>query len=144
MSYWDTSALVKLYMLEPDSAQFQAVTSASVPVVTARIAHYEACTVFLRREVDGLLPPGETPVLLQEISTDIAAGRIIVQEDGLNVEKRFIEVLEQCYSQVPPVFIRTNDALHIASALIAGEAEFVTADLRQRAAAELLGFKILP
>ena len=144
MSYWDTSAWVKLYVQEADSAQFQAVMSEGVPVVTARIARYEAWTVFRRREAEGLLPPGETRLLLQEISSEIAAGNIVVQADGADVEREFKEVLEQCFSQTPPVFIRTNDALHLASAKVAGEAEFVTADGRQRTAALLLGFKVLP
>jgi hypothetical protein len=43
-------------------------------------------------------------------------------------------------SQTPPTFIRTNDALHLASAKVAEESEFITADIRQRAAAVLMGF----
>lgn len=60
------------------------------------------------------------------------------------VREKFGEVLEACFSQTRPVFIRTNDALHIASALVAGENEFVTADGRQRAAAVLMGLAVLP
>jgi predicted nucleic acid-binding protein len=144
MSYWDTSALVKLYATEPDSAQFQGLTAPGVPLVVARIARYEAHAAFRRREAEGSLPPGETVVLLQDISADISAGKIIVQADDAEVEKRFGEVMEQCHSQTPPVFIRTNDALHIASAVVAGEKEFITADGRQRAAAVLMGLAVLP
>jgi hypothetical protein len=43
-----------------------------------------------------------------------------------------------------PTFIRTNDALHLAWAKVAGEPGFITADMRQRAAALLMGFKVLP
>jgi len=39
---------------------------------------------------------------------------------------------------------RTYDALHLASAKVAGELEFITADVRQRAAALLMGFTVLP
>lgn len=49
MSLWDTSALVKLYAMETDSAQFQGLTAPGVPLVIARIAHYEAHAVFRRR-----------------------------------------------------------------------------------------------
>jgi predicted nucleic acid-binding protein len=49
-----------------------------------------------------------------------------------------------CFLQTPPLFIRTNDALHLASAKLAGEPEFITADARQRAAALLTGFTVLP
>jgi len=34
--------------------------------------------------------------------------------------------------------------LHIASAIAAGEADFVTADVRQRAAAQLMGLTVQP
>ena len=50
------------------------------------------------------------------------------------MEREFGVVLEACFSQTPPTFIRTNDALHLASAKVAGEQEFITADVRQRAA----------
>ena len=144
MGCWDTSALVKLYATEADSAQFQGLTAPGVPLVIAHVARYEAHAVFRRREAEGSLPPGETAMLLQDISTDVAVGKITVQADDAEVEKRFGEVLEACLSQTPPVFIRTNDALHIASALVAGEKEFVTADGRQRAAAVLMGLAVMP
>jgi hypothetical protein len=52
--------------------------------------------------------------------------------------------LLKCYSQTPPVFVRTNDALHIASAIVAGETELVTTDLRRRGAAQLTGLTVQP
>ena len=64
MSCWDTSALVKLYATEADSAQFQGLTAPGAPLVIARIARYEAHAVFRRREAEGSLPPGETAMLL--------------------------------------------------------------------------------
>ena len=57
---------------------------------------------------------------------------------------KFGEVLEACFSQTQPVFIRTNDALHIASAIIAGEKTFITADARQRAAAAFMNLVVSP
>jgi predicted nucleic acid-binding protein len=75
---------------------------------------------------------------------DIANGRVIIQAVDADVELRFSNVLEKCFTQSPPVLIRTNDALHIASAIAAGEAEFVTADVRQRAAAQLMGLTVNP
>ena len=60
------------------------------------------------------------------------------------MEREFGLVLEACFSQTPPTFVRTNDALHLALAKVAGEPEFITADVRQRAAAVLMGFRVLP
>jgi hypothetical protein len=61
-----------------------------------------------------------------------------------HLEREFGVVLDKCFSQTPPTFIRTNDALHLASAKVAGEPEFITGDVRQRAAALLMGFRVLP
>ncbi len=144
MSQWDTSAPVKLYAMEADSAQFQGLAAPGVPLAVARIAHYEAHAALRRREAEGSLLPGETALLLQEISEDIAAGKMIVQADDAELQKQFCEEMARCHTQAPPVFIRTNDARHIASALVAGQKEFVTADGRQRAAAMLMGLTVRP
>ncbi|MEO6788441.1 MAG: type II toxin-antitoxin system VapC family toxin [Chthoniobacteraceae bacterium] len=144
MSYWDTSALVKLSVVEADSSQFHQLAGRAAPIVTAAITRFEARSVFRRREAEGSLPTGEAVRLSGDMERDIARGKITVQAENAEMEKRFNEVLERCYSQTPPVFIRTNDALHLASVLVAGEKEFVSADARQRAAAVLLGLNVLP
>lgn len=144
MSYWDTSALVKLSVAEVDSAQFQELASRAARLVTAAIAPLEARTVFRRREAEGALPVGEAVALSTDLARDAADGRIIVQAMDAAVEREFAKVLDACFAQTPPVFIRTNDALHLASAMTSGETEFVTADIRQRAAAELMGLTVKP
>jgi predicted nucleic acid-binding protein len=144
MSYWDTSSLVKLSIAEPDSVQFQQLAACAARIVTANIARLEARTVFRRREAEGALPAGEASVLSAEMDRDVADGRVAIQAADAEVEREFANVLEKCFSQTPPVFIRTNDALHIASAIVAGEAEFITADLRQRAAVQLMGLTAQP
>lgn len=144
MSHWDTSALVKLSVAEADSAQFQQLAGNTTRLVTAAIARLEARTVFRRREAEGALPPGEAAALSADMDRDVADGRLVIQAADADVERAFANVLEKCFSQTPPVFIRTNDALHIASAIVAGETEFVTTDIRQRAAAKLMGMIVLP
>ena len=44
----------------------------------------------------------------------------------------------------PPILLRTLDALHLASARVAGETEIVATDKRLREAAKLLGFALFP
>jgi predicted nucleic acid-binding protein len=83
-------------------------------------------------------------VLYGELNADIAAADILIQPETVDLEREFGVVLEKCFSQAPATFIRTNDALHLASAKLAGELEFVTGDVRQRTAALLLGFTVLP
>ena len=98
----------------------------------------------IRREAEGALPAGEAAALSADLDRDVANGRVVMQASDAAVERDFAKVLEKCFSPTSPVFIRTNDALHLASAIAAGETEFVTADLRQRAAAKLMGLTVQP
>jgi predicted nucleic acid-binding protein len=143
MSYWDSSALVKLYVKEADSPQFEALALVD-PLVTGTVGLHEARVMFRRREAEGVIPPGQGAALFAELSADVAAGEIREQRETDLVRVKFGEVLEACFSQTPPAFIRTNDALHIASSLVAGEGAFVTADARQRAAAVLMNHVVPP
>jgi predicted nucleic acid-binding protein len=144
MSYWDSSALVKLYVQEWDSAVFRTFALETNRLATGSLTGYELRTVFRRREAEGVLQNGDAAALYREWQADIAVADIVIQPVTPDVEREFGLVLEACFSQLPPVFNRTNDALHLASARIAGEREFIRADLRQRAAALLMGFTVLP
>jgi predicted nucleic acid-binding protein len=144
MAHWDTSGLMKLFLAETDAPTFAALAAAGGPVVTAFIARHEARAVFLRREGEGALPVGEADQLYQDLQSDIANGDVTELPLSQALEIEFAKVLRQCLLHTPPVFVRTNDALHLASARLAGEHEFVTADGRQRAAAIHLGFTLLP
>jgi predicted nucleic acid-binding protein len=144
MSYWDSSALVKLYVQELDSEEFRELALKASRVATGSLTRHEVRTVFRRREAEGVLRSGETAALYNELTVDIAATDVVIQPETPDTEREFGAVLEVCFSQAPPIFIHTNDALHLASAKVAGEREFVTADMRQRAAAMLMGFTVLP
>ena len=144
MSYWDSSALVKLYVEELDSAEFRALAVKASRVATGSLTRREVRTVLRRREAEGVLPSGEAAALYAELNADIAAADIVIQPETADMEREFGVVLDKCFSQTPPTFIRTNDALHLASAKVAGEPEFITGDARQRAAALLMGFTVLP
>ena len=139
MSYWDTSALAKLYLQEVDSAAFRSRALQEAPLRTAHLTRHELRTVFLRRESEGTIQSGGAALLFQDFEEDIVAGLILVQNETSAVQQEFVKVLEQCFLVVPPVFIRTNDALHIASSQTMQQKDFVTADNRQRAAAAHVG-----
>jgi len=145
MSYWDTSALVKLYAREQDSMAFvsHAMNAPSKPV-TSRIALYEAQATFQRKEAEGILPAGLAEELYGRLPTDVNRGERHLVELGIDVELEYGRVLNVCYGRRPPLFIRTLDAVHLASARVAGETEIVATDNRMREAAELLGFSLFP
>ncbi len=144
MAHWDTSGLLKLFLAEADSPAFEALAAAGGQPATAFIARHEAHAAFLRREGEAALPAGEADRLYQDLLADIGSGDILEMPLTPALEAEYTEVLRHCLLHSPPVFVRTNDALHLASARLAGEQEFVSADVRQRAAAVHLGFKVLP
>jgi predicted nucleic acid-binding protein len=144
MSYWDTSALAKLYLQEPDSAVFRNLAAQLAPVNTAHLTRHELRTVFLRREAEGVIVAGAAAVLCADFEDDIASGLIAIQDETDGVRLEFVDALEKCIAAKPPIFVRTNDALHIASAMASAQTQFVSADLRQKAAAVHIGLSVLP
>lgn len=144
MSYWDTSALLKLYLEEKDSGLFLSLATNSIPSTTAFIGKHEARTAFHRKECEGGLKEGSATLLYEAFLRDLKRKRLGLVPESRELEDQFGQVLEFCMTASPPIFIRTNDALHLAAARVAGEIDFVSADIRQRFAAEALGFHVLP
>jgi hypothetical protein len=75
MSYWDSSALIKLYVQELDSATFRELAVKASREATGSLTRHEVRTVFRRREAEGVLPSGEATALYDELTADIAVPR---------------------------------------------------------------------
>lgn len=137
-AYFDTSVLVKQYVEETGSAsarrlflRFQVVSSALTPV--------EMMSALARRRASRELPPPHVERALTQIRVERGHWRLI-QIDTL--------VLGRAEALVRDHTLRTLDAIHIASALVYGDAlgvplPFVTADERQRDAAARLDLDVV-
>lgn len=144
MSYWDTSALAKLYLIEPDSSTFDSLASGATAIRISPLVRYESRLAFLRREREGAIAAHGAVVLSRRLDDDIAAGKIELIAADFMIETWFEQVVQACMNRPEPIWIRTLDALHVAAALSVGETEFVSNDLRQRAAAITVGMAVLP
>jgi predicted nucleic acid-binding protein len=144
MSYWDTSCLMKLYTPEPDSATFHAHLATGGSCVTCDIAQLEFWATVRRKETEGILAAGEAEKVHAAFQTDTAASSITVVPCDTAVRAKYHEIVERCHASQPPIFIRTNDALHLAAASCAGEIEIVATDKRLREAALALGMTVFP
>ncbi len=145
MSYWDSSALLKLYAREADSDRFEMLERhLSKPLATSWIATYELRSAFQRKVAEGVLGRGASVALYQEVLIDCSQGLIFLIEHSGDIDRQFQKVLAVCYERTPAIFLRTLDGLHLASALLHGETDFVTADLRLRQAAQAMGLRVLP
>jgi hypothetical protein len=96
MSYWDTSALVKLYAKEPDSSGFEnhALNSPG-PLVTSGIALYEARATFRRKETEAFLQAGAAQTLYEQLLQDVAAGKVQIIQPVGDVEGEYGDVLNR-------------------------------------------------
>ena len=145
MSYWDSSALVKLFATENDSAIFhEHVRRGGEMLATSELTRMELWSAFRRKESEGEIGHGWAKTLLGKFDFGAARAcwRFVILTDAVRVE--FERIVERCCSQTPSIFIRTLDALHIAAARVAGEDEIVATDKRLRDAAVLLGFQLFP
>ena len=144
MSYWDTSTLGKLYLPEPDSADFAQKAALDPAIATTRLALYEMRRVAFRKESEGFIQTGTAESVLAQVNQDIAAGQIRIVEMDARVEAEFNGIMATCYRHTPPLPIRTLDALHLASARADNQIELVATDKRMRDAAKLLGLSLFP
>ena len=144
MSYWDTSALGKLYVQEADSADFEQKAANESAMVSSDLARFEMHRIAFRKEAEGQIPPNTAEEILRQLETDIASGEIRIIAVGQTVENAFSNIMASCYRLSPPIALRTFDAIHLASARVAGETEIVTTDKTLRTAATQLGFTLYP
>lgn len=144
MSYWDTSALAKLYLPEPDTTTFVAHATLPQPLVTSRLALYEMRRVALRKESDGSIQPGAAQHVLGRVEQDAARGHLRVIELDARVAVEFDGLMKHAYGQQPALALRTLDGIHLASCPVDQQGELVATDVRLRQAAVLLGLKLFP
>ena len=143
MSYWDSSALLKLFAVESDSAVFREhVRRDGDMLVTSELTRLEVWSALRRKESEGEINHGGAGARLAnfDLGAARACWRFVILTDAVRVE--FERIIERCCSHTPPIFIRTLDALHLASARVTAETEIVATDRRLRDAATLLGFQL--
>ena len=145
MSYWDTSALIKLFVVENDSSMFRNhAAQNSGRWVTSEWTRLELWSGLRRKEAEGFLQQAQARSLLADFDTGVSQGDWKLLPDSPRGHLEFERIVEECLSQAPPLFIRTLDALHLAAAITIGETEVVTTDKRLREAALLFGLSIFP
>lgn len=129
--YVDTSALLKRYVLEGDSADCERILESDAEWITARHTWVEVL-----RNLHRLLAGSERTRMEAIFRSDWS--RIAIVE----LDK---ETCESAADLAKAHAVRTLDALHLAAALRVGAVAFpfVTYDVRQAAAARRLGLVVL-
>jgi predicted nucleic acid-binding protein len=144
MECWDTSALVKLYISEPDSAKFEARAASTGALVCSELVRWEFFRVLARKEAEGIILNGSTQKIFSKFLADVSAGNVKLTPMDQNLESRFRQLVVRLHSLSPPLVVRTLDGIHIANADLHGAAEFVATDANMRKCAAAIGLKLFP
>ena len=145
MNYWDTSALLKLYLPEDDSGYFlDSVVTSDQPLVSSAIAAVEMLCALYRKESVGELKRGGALAAHQRFLGDCRAGRIVLLPCGEQVFTAAEEVVRLAFRRARPVMVRSLDAIHVASALTARARVMVATDTRLRLVAAMAKLKLMP
>lgn len=145
MAYWDTSALVKLYVDEPDSLRYRETLRANQEQLqTSMLTLAELYNTFWAKVAGGTLSREGPDALIQKIWEAVQIGRIRLVPYDRQLIASFQTIIATCYTRPEPLRLRSADGIHLASARSIAALELVCADHRMRVAAELLGFRLLP
>ena len=138
--YLDASALVKIYMPEPGSAELDDALIGRDDLIISDLAITEVTSAMARRRRQGEVSPEELMRLHRAVLADVEAGVF-----------RNVELLPQVYREAERMLIslesaalRAADSLHVALAIAAKVASIVTFDQRLAAAAERMGIHAVP
>ena len=130
-TYVDSSALLKLYVDEPDSDDAQRLIDADPVLVTAWVTYVE-----VRRNLARLLRGAPLTRAREACERDLEAMAVVSLDE--RAWRRAADIGET-------VGVRSLDALHLAAAqqLQIPELLFCTFDLRQGQAARQLGLRVV-
>ena len=130
-AYVDSSALLKRYLIEPDSKRGQSLFDEDVDLVTSRITIVEV------RRALGLLASAVERVLTRANFAHDLESISIVEVDAL--------VCADAASIAEETGLRSLDSIHVASARRISDVDitFITFDVRQAAVARSLGLTVL-
>jgi predicted nucleic acid-binding protein len=145
MPFWDTSALVKLYVRERDSERFVELARKSETGATiSQLSIHEMRCVLHRKEFGRAIAADTAEFTYRRFCRDVENAVLKLIPYGGDVALEFDRIVRVCYRARPVVPIRALDGLLLASALTARMPDLVSTDLRMRDAGLLLGFRIFP
>jgi predicted nucleic acid-binding protein len=145
MPFWDTSALVKLYVRERDSDRFVELARKSETGATiSQLSIHGMRCVLHRKEFGRAIATDAAEFTYRRFCRDVENAVLTLIPYGRDVALEFDRIVRVCYRASPVVPIRALDGLLLASALTARMPDLVSTDLRMREAGLLLGLRIFP
>jgi hypothetical protein len=143
--YWDSSALLKLYVDEPDGAPFvDLFYERKQTVFTSALAFVEILCALQRKGQEGAITKNACAALFDRFRREVSEGLVELLPLDSDVLEYLPFALARLSAARPPVCLRSLDAIHLSTALTSRQPILVAADRRLRAAARLMGVEVLP
>jgi predicted nucleic acid-binding protein len=137
--YLDTSALVKLYLPEAESAALDRLLVQRRDIVVSDLAVTEVASAIGRRVREGALSDETATRVYRQLLSDADERYFVRMSVGTDTHREAERLLLS--SRVP---LRTLDALHLAQAIQSGSRSVVTFDRQMAMAAASLGMTAVP
>ena len=136
--YLDTSYIAKFYFNEPESARVRELVRSADAIHSSLWALAEFHAVIHRRLREGASSPGDARDLSSRFSEHIREGvwKLIPVNEALLRATSALMV-----AAPPDLFLRTADAVHLATAQQIGESDVWTNDRHMLAAAPYFGLR---
>jgi predicted nucleic acid-binding protein len=142
-TYFDTSALVPIYIRDDRSEKMQRLLRARAePIIVTPLHLHELHNAARLCQFWGNLTPERATEVLRQIEKDEREGRLVsVIPPWAEVYRTGQRLIAE---HTPQVGSRSLDILHVASALALAAHEFCGFDERQNKLARAAGLKLLP
>lgn len=138
MIYWDTSVILKLYVEEPDSLEWQHIAvSEEPPLRSSHLALAEMAHALRQLEQGKRIRRGAAAALHGRFRKDVEKGRFVLLPIGRDVIDQSVELALKAGG------LRTLDGLHLASARLLRCTRMATGDTRLAQASERAGFELV-
>jgi predicted nucleic acid-binding protein len=138
MIFCDTSAAVKIYALERESASVQRLFDPEDDICLSELTRVEIMGVFHKRLREGLWNETQFLAGVRQFSKDDLSGFWT----WLPLDKTITEAAAKIFTTLPAtVFLRSSDCVQLVTALHHKFSEIYTYDSHQSAAAAILGLK---
>ena len=132
--YFDSSAFAKRYIDETGTAEVLAWCERASELALSVIAVPELISAFCRLQREGRLTDAQYQIIKRALMLDIADA--LICDTTPQVIQHAVKVLENHT-------LRGMDAIHLGAAVVCAAEVFISADARQRRAAEAFGLQVV-
>lgn len=138
MRYFDTAYIIKLYLAEKGSEEVMQAANTSGGLATSSLAYSEFHGALHRNLRDGQLDPTGFAAVLRRFDTDVGAGMWHWLPTTMSIYQRVASVYRELPSEV---YLRSADAIHLATAAEYGFGDIYSNDGHLLIAARHFGVK---